>query len=590
MSIFKNLFWYFLKEKKNYLLGILILIVVDLLNLIPPYLIGQVVDAIKNHNITKMFLLEKLSIIFSLAIIIYVLRYFWRIFIFGSAIKLGALLREKLYQHFTLLSPSFYHKRRIGDLMAHSTNDVEAVETAAGEGVLTLVDSLSMGSLVIISMLILDWRLTLLALIPMPFMAWLTSYYGTLLHKRFDQAQAAFSDLNDKVQENIAGVRVIKAFGQEEKETLSFQKLSNDVVKKNILVAEIDSLFGPTITLIVGISFMIALVFGSFFVVDDKLTIGQLTTFTIYLGHLIWPMLAFGWLFNIVERGSASYERISKLLNEEPEVKNKENAQDLKPKGDLSYQIKEFSYPNANNPTLENIFFTLEQGKTLGVVGKTGSGKTTLLRLLLREFTVSNGDILISNKSIYDYTLQSLRKGIGYVPQDHFLFSATVYENIAFAKSRATKEEVEGVAKIANIHQDIELFPNGYQTVVGERGVTLSGGQKQRISIARALLVDPEILILDDSLSAVDAKTEKGILEELKTNRENKTTIIAAHRLSAVEHADLIIVLANGRIIERGTHNELMAQNGWYKKTYLKQQLESSLEEKLTKKDEEDHY
>lgn len=464
--------------------------------------------------------------------------------------------------------------------MAHSTNDIQAVESTAGEGVLTLVDSITMGSLVIITMAsVISWKLTLISLIPMPFMAWLTHRYGNLIHERFFKAQEAFSHLNDKVQENISGVRVIKAFGQEEAEIKEFSNQSVDTVEKNIAVARIDALFDPTIQLIVGLSFFLAIGFGALFVVQNQLTIGQLTSFTIYLGHLIWPMLAFGWLFNIVERGRASYDRIQALLNTKPDIVDKKGAISEKPKGHVVYQVNSFTYPEQDIPVLENIHFTLKQGQTLGIVGKTGSGKTTLLRLLLREFDLNHGDIRFGHSSIYDYQIEKLRAAIAYVPQDHFLFSATIGENIAFAKPDATKEEIETAAKIAAIHQDIMQFKEQYKTIVGERGVTLSGGQKQRISIARALLMDAEILILDDALSAVDAKTEEKILRALQKNRRNKTTLIAAHRLSAVQHADLIIVLENGKIIERGTHQTLMTRHGWYQEMYQRQQLESIVEQ-----------
>lgn len=579
MSLFKELMWYFKQEKKSYLTGIILLVVIAFLNLIPPYVVGQVVDGIKNDSLTATELLQWIGLIFAIAIVVYGLRYVWRIMIFGSAIKLSKILRNRLYEHFTKLSPQFYHQRRIGDLMAHSTNDVQAVEGAAGEGVLTLVDSLSMGGFVIVSMALINWKLALIALIPMPFMAWSTSYYGTLLHQRFDKAQAAFSDLNDKVQENVSGVRVIKAFGQEDAEKESFRQLSSDVVEKNIAVARIDSLFGPTITLIVGISFMLTVAFGAYYVVNTDFTIGQLTTFTLYLGHLIWPMLAFGWLFNIVERGSASYERIKRLLEVKPEVYDREGAVEKVPSGGVEYRIGKFNYPEKEIPALKDIRFTLNQGETLGIVGKTGSGKTTLLKLILREFDLKDGDITIGGTSIYDVKLDSLRAAIGYVPQDHFLFSATIAENIAFGKPDATMEEIIAAAKIASIHEDIMRFEDGYGTIVGERGVTLSGGQKQRISIARAILLNPEILILDDSLSAVDAKTEEAILKELQQNRRGKTTMISAHRLSAIEHADLILVLEDGKVIERGTHEELMKLDGWYSSMYKRQQLESLVEE-----------
>lgn len=581
MGVFKQLLWFFKLEKRNYILGTILLALVSLLTLFPPYVVGLIVDLIADGTLTQEELLKWLALLFVSGIFIYILRYYWRVLIFGAAIRLGRLLRNQLYEHFTKLSPRFYHQRRIGDLMAHSTNDVQAVEGTAGEGVLTLVDSITLGSLVIIVMLTIHAPLTLIVLIPMPFMAWATSYYGKLLHERFHKAQASFAELNDKVQENVSGVRVIKAFGQEEAEKDAFKKKTDDVVDKNISVARIDSLFEPTISLIVGVSFFLAVAFGAWFHVRDPqaLSLGQLTTFTMYLGMLIWPMLAFGWLFNIVERGRASYDRIRKLLNVKSEIVDAENAIDEAPSGDVHYRVDAFTYPGKEAPALQNIHIDLKQGETLGVVGKTGAGKTSVVRLLLREFDCSAGDITIGGMSIYRYTLDGLRRSIGYVPQDHFLFSATIAENIAYGKPQATMEEIKAVAQLASIHDDIVTFEDGYGTIVGERGVTLSGGQKQRISIARALLVNPEILILDDSLSAVDAKTEEQILDALKTYRKNKTTVITAHRLSAIEHAEQIVVLDEGQIIERGTHDELLKRNGWYTTMYYRQQLESIVEE-----------
>jgi ATP-binding cassette, subfamily B, multidrug efflux pump len=580
MRVFLDLWWYFKLERWRYITGIVILVGVALLGLIPPHIVGVVVDGMRQGTLTRRELWTDIGIILMTGITLYILRYVWRLMLYGASLRLGRLLRNRLYNHFTKMSPQFYYRHRIGDLMAHATNDIQAVEQTAGDGILTLVDSLTTGGVVIATMAAtINWKLTLLVLIPMPFMAWSTSYYGKLLHARFRVAQEAFSDINDKVQENISGVRVIKAFGQEHVEKQEFKALSADVVRKNMAVAKIDALFDPTISLIVGISFFLAVAIGAVFVVHGSLTIGELTTFTMYLGQLIWPMLAFGWLFNIVQRGHASNDRIRDLLSIEPDIVDKPGAIDMPASGDIEFDVHSFRYPDTERTVLKDIQLTIRRGQTLGIVGKTGSGKTTLLKLLLREFDCQDGDIRIGGRSIYGYTLDALRKSIAYVPQDHFLFSATIAENIAFAKPDASMAEIQEAARIASIHDDILKFPDGYATMVGERGVTLSGGQKQRVSIARAMLLDAEILILDDSLSAVDAKTEANILGALQNSRQNKTTLIATHRLSAVEHADVIIVIADGRIVERGTHEELMAQGGWYRDMYERQQLESLVEQ-----------
>ncbi|WP_456275394.1 ABC transporter transmembrane domain-containing protein [Bacillus sp. AK128] len=579
MSIFKDLWWFFKAEKKSYGVGVILLTFVAILELIPPMVIGIIVDHINNESLTKELLFQWTGVLLGMGLSVYILRYLWRIMIYGASVRLGRLLRNQLYEHFTKMSQHFYQRRRTGDLMAHSTNDLQAVQQTAGDGILTLVDSVITGSFVIIAMATtISWKLTLICLIPMPFMAILTSYYGSLLHNRFHKAQEAFSSLNDKVQESISGIKVIKTFGQEKEDTESFVQQSKDVVNKNVKVARIDALFDPTISFIVGISFILAIVFGSRFVMSGELSIGQLISFTTYLGLLIWPMLAFGWLFNIVERGRASYDRVQQLLAEKEDIKDHEGAVTLRPTGSISFHIENFQYPMSDKQVLKNIRFTLEQGQTLGIVGKTGSGKTTLLKLLLREFEDYVGQIRFGEHQIQSYHRDALRSSIGYVPQDHFLFSATVADNIAFARPDSSIQEIIEAAKLANIHEDIIQFTDGYETIVGERGVSLSGGQKQRISIARALIVDPELLILDDSLSAVDAKTEESILSSLKNNRSGKTTMITSHRLSAIEHSDLIIVLEQGQIKQVGKHQKLMNEDGWYKDMYNRQQLESLVE------------
>jgi ATP-binding cassette, subfamily B, multidrug efflux pump len=578
MKVFLDLKWFFIQEKKSYITGAILLLLVAFLQLIPPKVVGIVVDRIKGHSLITEDMVKWILILILTALSMYGLRFVWRIMIFGSATKLSRLLRNELYHHFTKMSPAFYQKRRVGDLMAHATNDIQAIQQTAGVGVLTLVDSLATGGFVILAMAFtISWKLTLIALIPMPLMAILTSYYGTLLHKRFHKAQEAFSALNDKTQESVAGIKVLKTFGQEKEDIESFRLHSEEVVQKNISVARVDSLFDPTISIIVGISFFLSIVFGSKFVITGVMTIGELISFTTYLGLLIWPMLAFGWLFNIVERGRASYDRVAALLNEKVDIENS-GVLEQAPTGDIDYRIFSFSYPGEDVNTLEEIHFSIQKGQTIGIVGKTGAGKTTLLKLLLREFEGYKGEVRYGGNVIQNYKLRYLRDCIGYVPQDHFLFSATIQENIAFSNPMTLVAQVQSAAAQAHIHEDISRFPNGYATVVGERGVSLSGGQKQRISIARALLMDPEILILDDSLSAVDAKTEESILTSLKQNRAGKTTMITSHRLSAIQHADLIIVLEAGKIIERGSHLELMKENGWYREMYLSQQLEKLVE------------
>ncbi|WP_433772410.1 ABC transporter ATP-binding protein [Bacillus wiedmannii] len=579
MKVFLNLAWFFKQEKRAYIIGIIMLFGVALLELVAPKVLGIVVDEINNGTLTAEKLLKWVVLLVAVGITMYILRYLWRIMIFGSSLKLARQLRKNLYEHFTKMSPSFYQSRRTGDLMAHATNDIQAIQQTAGSGVLTLVDSLAVGGCVLVAMgFTISWKLTLLSLIPMPIVAISTNYYGTLLHRRFHKAQQSFSEINDKVQESMSGMKVIRSLGQEKEDLQAFRKKSEDVVHKNMLVARIDSLFDPTISLIVGFSFLIAICYGSLLVVRGEITVGELVTFTTYLGTLVWPMLAFGWLFNIMERGRASYDRVEKILSQTSDVVNRENAIHTIASGDVSFAIDSFSYKKNELLNLKDIYFNLRKGETLGIVGRTGAGKTTLLKCLIREYDHFNGELKVGEQDIRDLTLHGVRSAISYVPQDHFLFSASIGENIAFGKADATYKEITRAAEIACIHNDIIQFPEGYDTVVGERGVSLSGGQKQRISIARALLTNAEILILDDCLSAVDAKTEETILTALKRERAEKTTIITAHRLSAIQHANLILVIDEGAVVQRGTHEQLMKEHGWYKEMYESQQLEALVE------------
>ncbi|WP_438310549.1 ABC transporter ATP-binding protein [Sporosarcina sp. FA9] len=580
MKVLVQLGWFFKQRKKQYAFGIGVLVFVSLLQLLPPKIMGIIIDDITEGSLTATALTKWLVILGVAGVLMYIARYFWRVMIFGSAVLLSRTMREKLFHHFTRMSPSFYQKRRVGNLMAHATNDINAVQQTAGMGILTLVDSIATGGFVILMMaLTISWKLTLIALIPIPFMILLTSYYGRLLQRRFRFSQEAFSNLNDKTQESISGIKVIKTFGQEKEDIDDFTNLSTDIVNKNMRVAKVDALFDPTITGIFAISYFLSFYFGTKFIISGDMSIGDMVAFSTYLGLLVWPMLAFGFLFNIVERGNASYNRILELLSVAPEIMDIPGAVDARPEGDLHFDVDEFKFPDDGRAALRNVHFTLKRGETIGIVGKTGSGKTAILKLLLREFEGYKGTILYGGKPINEYKQQRLREAIGYVPQDHFLFSTTIAENIAFINPRIATEKIHEAASLAHIHEDILGFSDGYRTIVGERGVSLSGGQKQRISIARALIMKPELLILDDSLSAVDAKTEEAILNSLKETRTGETTIITSHRLSAIQHAHKIIVMHEGTIVESGTHDELIELDGLYNEMYDLQQLEVLVEQ-----------
>ncbi|WP_026905621.1 ABC transporter ATP-binding protein [Paucisalibacillus globulus] len=574
-SVFKKLDWFFKHYWKRYTFAIIALMVASAIGLIPPRLLGYAIDQIQYETLTSQILTIIIVGYLVLIVVHYSISFLWDYTLFSGAVILERWTRSNLIDHYLKMTPTFYGKYKTGDLMARSTNDLKAIAQTAGFGVLTLVDSTTFMFMLIAMMgFSISWKLTLAALIPLPIMAIIMNKYGAAIHARFTEAQAAFGNMNNEVLESIRGVRVIRAFVQEKQDKDRFEKMTEDVYQKNISVAKIDAMFEPTMKILVGISYTIGLGYGTVLVFQNVISLGDLVSFNVYLGMLIWPMFAVGELINVLQRGNASLDRVNETISYEADVKNPDHPKEVSMVEKVVFDNVSFSYPNTKINQLEDIRLHIKKGQTIGIVGKTGAGKTTLFKLLLRQYPGVRGQINISDVNIETISLEQIRSWIGYVPQDQVMFSKSVRENIQFGKSDASDEEIYRVMELAQFVEDIKQLPKGLDTKVGESGVTLSGGQKQRVALARAFIKNPEILILDDSLSAVDGKTESKILQHLREERKHKTTLIAAHRLSAVTHADQIIVLEDGKIVERGTHEELMKNGGWYKEQYEQQQLD----------------
>ncbi|MGE7768818.1 ABC transporter ATP-binding protein [Peribacillus sp. NPDC096540] len=580
-AIFKKLSWYFKEQWQRYTWAILFLCLVNVMEVIPPKLVGNAIDDMNNGNMTHEGIMKYVIYLLIVLSTSYLFGYLWSYLLFGGGNLVERKLRSGFMGHLLKMTPTFYEKNRTGDLMARATNDLKAISLTAGFGILTLVDSVLFTITVVIMMgATISWQLTIAAVLPLPIMALMMQIYVKKIYKRFTDAQEAFGNLNDKVLESISGIRVIRAYVQEREDEKRFDEMTEDVYRKNLEVAKIDALFDPTISIIIGISYLIGLGYGAYLVFQQTITLGGLVSFNVYLGMLIWPMIAVGELINVMQRGNASLDRVQDTLSYEADVKNSLKLERISNPEDLKFDQVSFTYPSSTVVNLSNISVQLERGQTLGIVGKTGSGKTTFVKQLLREYPLGNGEIAFSGMPLEKLELEDIRKWIGYVPQDHFLFSKSVRDNILFGKMDATEDELAEAIRLADFEKDLTMLPKRLETLVGEKGVALSGGQKQRISIARALIKNPEILILDDSLSAVDAKTETTIIENIQNEREGKTTIITTHRLSAVQHADRIIVLDSGEIIQEGTHEDLLKQNGWYREQYERQQVDEETEVK----------
>ena len=575
----KELFKYTYKYRFKYLVGIIFLILVDMLQLIPPKLIGYITDSISRGTATKTLLLRYISLIIIIAFLMAIGRYVWRMYIIGTSRKVEYDMRNTYFKHLQTLSVNFYNKNKTGDLMALATNDLNAVRMALGPGVMMMIDAITLTLTTIIIMMTINVRLTLLSLIPLPFVTLVALKFGKNIHKRFIKVQKAFSRLTDMIQENFSGIRIIKSFVQEQKEYEKFLEENENYLETNMSLVRIIGIFHPLIEFIASLSFVILLGVGGVFVIYGYISLGDFIAFNMYLGSLVWPMMAVGWVINNIQRGFASLERIEKVLHEKPEITDKNIEETNSIKGDIVINNLTFTYPGSVTPALDNVSLHVKSGHTLGIIGRTGSSKSTLVNLLVRLYNVEENKIIIGGRDINKIPVKALRDNIGFVSQDSFLFSSNVGENINLPFEELHMEKVVQAAKDSDIYENIMDFSDKFNTVVGERGVTLSGGQKQRISIARAVIKNPEILILDDCLSAVDANTETRIIDNLKRIMKDRTSIIISHRISAVKDSNLIAVFDEGRIIELGTHSELLRNKGLYFDIYEKQQLEQKIQE-----------
>lgn len=578
MSLYRLVLQFLGRHRLAYGSSAVMLVCIALMLVWIPRQIGQIVDGLVGNRLAGPALLRELGWLLLAGVVVYFLRVAWRLQLYAAAYQLGVELRARLYARLSIQGADFYQQRRTGNLMALATNDIDAVEMAAGEAVLAGFDgTLTLVLVVAMMTLGVDWRLGLVAILPFPFMAYAFWWISRRVHESSRLSLERFGQLNDHVQETLAGVRTVRALGLLQRSEAQFANLAGGAAQASLSAQRWEAAYEPA----VGFSFvaatMLVLGVGGWLVWSNELTVGQLTSFTLYLGQLIWPMFAAGWVLSLLERGKAAWARLQPVLDAPLSIEDHGAVTPVVP-GPLRVEGVRFRYGEQARPALDGVSVELRPGTTLGLVGPTGAGKSTLIRLLLRQNTPEAGTLRWNGVALADYTLDALRAAIAWVPQEAFLFSASVADNIALARPGATRAQVENAARLAAVHEDIQRLPQGYDTPVGERGITLSGGQRQRVAIARALLADAPLLLLDDALSAVDTETEARILAHLRAARVGRTVVIVSHRLSAVADADETLVLRDGHVVERGAHADLAAGHGWYARQWRYQQLEASLD------------
>lgn len=578
MSAFRFMMNYIQRFRYRYLAGIVTLFVVDFANIFIPKMTGTITDGLTARTMDWSGVKRCLLAIVLLGLTLAVGRFLWRYFLFGSARAIEREIRNEMFRHLEDMSVEYYNEHKTGDLMTRFTSDLNAVRMAIGPAVICIFDAVVMTLMIVCQMMLyVDVKLTLLALIPMALICFGDMYYGKIMQKRFTEKQEAVSDLADFVQESFSGVRVIQAFVRERAEMREFEKMNRYSMEKNLNVVRMMSVIMPLLEVVIGFSTLATLLYGGYLALAGEITLGRFVAFNQYVNMLVWPMIACGDGINMISQGVASVKRIQEVMEEKPEIFDRPDAVDVEElRGELTFSNLTFVHRGHREPTLRDISLEIPAGTTLAVVGRTGNGKSTLVNLLLRLYNAETGMIFIDGRDINEISLRTLRENIAYVPQDNFLFSDTLRANIAFGTEDDGMDLIVEATQSACIHDNIVAFPDGYETIVGERGVTLSGGQKQRSSIARALMKDAPILILDDALSAVDTGTEEQILRNLKENRAGKTTILIAHRISTIQNADVILVLEDGEAKEIGNHSELMEKNGIYREMFEKQQLEAA--------------